>query len=382
MNKIKILTRSGITNFCVKSQKGQQLNMNEVEAITNRKIAGLLCAHLVPKGNNFKLEYNITGYMTLSQYLRSTINKELFASLLYNIYSILQNLQNSHFSVKSVLLNHNQVFVNPSSKSISFVYMPIQYFDNCVSIKDFYLNIAYNGVFAPNESNDYVREYIRILNDGINFSMFELEQYIGKLSGKQYPTKAQQNCNRCNTANSNTAQFCMSCGSQLKHEKKRDDVTYDVLSMNSLQSEKKEKVTVPDDGGEKKKKAETQDFSGGTTVLGDDNGTTVLGVYENEDDIVYPYLLREKNQEKVTVNKPSFRIGKEKQYSDFFVSDNSAVSRSHADIVTRDGRYFIIDRNSTNKTRVEGRIIAPEQEFEIFPGTKLRLANEDFVFNV
>lgn len=82
------------------------------------------------------------------------------------------------------------------------------------------------------------------------------------------------------------------------------------------------------------------------------------------------------------MDKPSFRIGKEKRYCDYFVSDNSAVSRSHADIVTKNKRYYITDLNSTNKTYVDGRAIPVEKEVEIFSGTKLRLANEDFVFYV
>ena len=96
----------------------------------------------------------------------------------------------------------------------------------------------------------------------------------------------------------------------------------------------------------------------------------------------YPYLIRCKNDEKIMVNKPTFRIGKEKKYCDYFVVNNNAVSRSHADIITKGKRYYIIDLNSTNKTYVDGRAIAIEKEIEIFNETKLRLANEDFVFYI
>lgn len=100
------------------------------------------------------------------------------------------------------------------------------------------------------------------------------------------------------------------------------------------------------------------------------------------EELAFPYLIREKTEEKISVDKPSFRIGKENSYCDYFVSDNNAISRSHADIITRDHRYFIIDHNSTNKTYVDGRVIPVEKEIEIFSGTKIRLANEDFVFYI
>ena len=129
------------------------------------------------------------------------------------------------------------------------------------------------------------------------------------------------------------------------------------------------------------KKNNTQGLSSGTTVLGADYGTTVLGS-EELDEPVYPYLIREKNQEKIFVNKPSFRLGKEKAFCDYFIFDNNYVSRSHADIITRDGRYYIKDLNSTNKTYLDGRAIPIEKEIEIFSGAKIRLANEDFVFYI
>lgn len=37
-----------------------------------------------------------------------------------------------------------------------------------------------------------------------------------------------------------------------------------------------------------------------------------------------------KNNEKIKLVKPVFRIGKEKSYVDYFIGDNTTVSRSHA----------------------------------------------------
>ena len=386
MNKFKIVTRNHNKYLCVKSQKGQQLNMNEVEVITNRKVVGLLHTQVQHKGSGFKLDYNITGYITLSEYLRSTLNKPLFAMLLGNIFTIFQNMQTSHFSFKNLLLNQNQIFVDPASKNIFFVFLPIQYFDNCTSVKDFYLSIAGKTVFASDDNTDYVKEYIRILNSGINFSVFELEQYIAKLSGKQTSDKQKQNCKKCDAINTHTSQFCNSCGTNLKQEKSvvREDTTYDPLNPNKTKKDEIKEEVAPEPPVQEKNekvKAVTENFSGVTTVLGDANGTTVLGAYEEEEP-TYPYLIREKSQENISVNKPVFRIGKEKQYTDLFVSDNSAVSRSHADIITKDGRFYIVDKNSTNKTYLDERAIPPEKEVEIFSGMKIRLANEDFIFYV
>ena len=109
--------------------------------------------------------------------------------------------------------------------------------------------------------------------------------------------------------------------------------------------------------------------------------TTVLGAGVQQMEIV-PFLIRSKNNEKILLNKPVFRIGKEKSYVDYFVSDNPAVSRSHANIITREKDYFIIDTNSKNHTYVNGNMIQSNTEVKITHGTKIRLANEDFIFNL
>ena len=122
---------------------------------------------------------------------------------------------------------------------------------------------------------------------------------------------------------------------------------------------------------------------GETTVLGANTSgeTTVLNL-NNVQTKVCPYLIRKKNNERIEINKPVFRIGKERSYVDYFVSDNTAVSRSHANIIIRDGRYFIIDTNSTNHTYVNGSVIQSNTEVEITNGDRVRLGNEEFEFNI
>lgn len=120
---------------------------------------------------------------------------------------------------------------------------------------------------------------------------------------------------------------------------------------------------------------------GETTVLGvgsEAGETTVLGASQAQ--IIKPYLLRIKNNERIELNKPVFRIGKERSYVDYFVSDNTAVSRSHANIINKDNEFYIVDTNSTNHTYVNGSMIQGNVETKIEHGTKIRLANEDFEF--
>ena len=67
---------------------------------------------------------------------------------------------------------------------------------------------------------------------------------------------------------------------------------------------------------------------------------------------------------------------------DYFIGDNSAISRSHANIITRDGKYFVMDTNSTNHTFVNGSMIQSNVEVPLEHGTMLRLADEEFEFKL
>ena len=114
-------------------------------------------------------------------------------------------------------------------------------------------------------------------------------------------------------------------------------------------------------------------MTGDTTVL----NTSMLNHVPDT-----PYLTRVKTNEKAHINKPSYRIGKEKSYVDYFIGDNTAISRSHANILERGGEYYIVDTNSTNHTYVDNQMVPSNQEYPIKSGAKIRLANEDFIFTI
>ena len=123
----------------------------------------------------------------------------------------------------------------------------------------------------------------------------------------------------------------------------------------------------------------------GDTVLLDESSesgeTTLLNSGDNGKEI-RPYLLRVKTNEKIYVDKTVFKIGKERKYVDYCIEGNSAVSRSHASIIYKENKYFVVDTNSTNHTYVDGERIDSNTEVKIKHGTKLRFANEEFEFHV
>lgn len=114
---------------------------------------------------------------------------------------------------------------------------------------------------------------------------------------------------------------------------------------------------------------------GDTTVLGNDMGTT----YQQAKSA---YLVRKKNNERVKITKDVFYIGKERSFVDYFIGDNPAISRSHANIICKNGEYFIVDTNSTNHTFLDGQMLTSNVEAKLESGCEITLANEKFIFEI
>lgn len=125
---------------------------------------------------------------------------------------------------------------------------------------------------------------------------------------------------------------------------------------------------------------------GETTVLSGAGETTVLDSGAGETSVLSMAplckLIREKGGEVVNITKADFVIGKERSRVDYCISDNNSISRTHARIVSKEGKFFIIDQNATNGTYVNNVRSQPRREVEIKEGDQIKLSDEVFTFKV
>ena len=91
-------------------------------------------------------------------------------------------------------------------------------------------------------------------------------------------------------------------------------------------------------------------------------------------------MLIDKKTGRVTVvNKPVFRIGREKGYVDYLVEEPT-VSRVHCVICTKNDAYAITDSNSTNHTYVDGVCLPANVEQPLRHGAVIGLGELQLVF--
>lgn len=70
------------------------------------------------------------------------------------------------------------------------------------------------------------------------------------------------------------------------------------------------------------------------------------------------------------------QVGRDVEVSDIVV-DEPLVSRRHARLERREGRWYVVDLASTNATRVNGGVVS---EWPLTPGDELRFARARCLF--
>ena len=120
--------------------------------------------------------------------------------------------------------------------------------------------------------------------------------------------------------------------------------------------------------------------SADTTVFTQDNGDTVVLQYEERKKKKTACLVREYTGEKIHITEQEFVIGKDPSQTDYSITGNTAISRTHVVIIQNNDTYEVADKNATNGTFVNGKKVEAFQKMILKDGDVLRLADENFTF--
>ena len=108
------------------------------------------------------------------------------------------------------------------------------------------------------------------------------------------------------------------------------------------------------------------------------SGETELLFAEETEDAPQLYRLAEKKR--IPITAFPFFIGS-REGVDYDPGDRG-VSRLHARLELRGGRYWIMDLNSTNGTALNGEELTPNEETELFHGDRVEIAGTLYEFRV
>lgn len=330
MSKLKVSIKKSTVTAMMKAGRKERINETELSQLARIKPCGIM--H-VTKTKKDSVIYTCPANINLTDRLKKAVSKYDFFFMMEQIVIMVQDVYNNGLNVNSVRFNMDDVYINEMTKEMYFIYFPIVGGQESADIVGFIENIIYTMTPVINEDTNYISRFMYYVRSFHGFNGNAIEKYISR------EERAVVNV--------------------LKNKA--------VTMQQTMQQQIMQQVM--------------QGSMDGTTVLSDDSISIQQMQQMQPVNYHFASLTRQVTGEKIELGKPSFVLGKNPEKSDYAVAGNTNISRIHAVITTRNGRYYVMDQNSTNGTFINGRIIKAGQETEILPGDCLMLANEEFIFN-
>lgn len=326
MSKLKVSIKKSTVTAMMKAGRKERINETELSQLARIKPCGIM--H-VTKTKKDSVIYTCPANINLTDRLKKAISKYDFFFMIEQIVIMVEDVYNNGLNVNSVRFNMDDVYINEMTKEMYFIYFPIVGGQESADIVGFIENIIYTMTPVINEDTNYISRFMYYVRSFHGFNGNAIEKYISR----------------------------------------EERAVVNVLKNKAVTMQQQIMQQV------------MQGSMDGTTVLSDD-GISVQQIQQMQPvNYHFASLTRQVTGEKIELGKPSFVLGKNPEKSDYAVAGNTNISRVHAVITTRNGRYYVMDQNSTNGTFINGRIIKAGQETEILPGDCLMLANEEFIFN-
>lgn len=339
MSKLKVSIKKSTVTAMMKAGRKERINETELSQLARIKPCGIM--H-VTKTKKDSVIYTCPANINLTDRLKKAISKYDFFFMMEQIVIMVEDVYNNGLNVNSVRFNMDDVYINEMTKEMYFIYFPIVGGQESADIVGFIENIIYTMTPVINEDTNYISRFMYYVRSFHGFNGNAIEKYISREERAVVNVLKNKAVTMQQTMQQQTMQQTM-----------QQQIMQQVM----------------------------QGSMDGTTVLSDD-GISIQQIQQMQPvNYHFASLTRQVTGEKIELGKPSFVLGKNPEKSDYAVAGNTNISRVHAVITMRNGRYYVMDQNSTNGTFINGRIIKAGQETEILPGDCLMLANEEFIFN-
>jgi len=345
--KFKAKTKDCQLIIRAKASFGESIDTKELDRFARIFLRGFLKPKVIKKG---LVEYTGPVGISLFERMKEPLTKRDFLFVIEQIVVAVQKLQANGLSLGYLEKGLQDVYINKVTKEVQFVYMPTIKQRNTGDIATLIESFVYSVKPADEKTSEVVSRFVYFFRAMKQIDVEKIEVFIAKEDRSVVNTIKKQNAGQSGYMTNKQQHYYEHYDDEATGKMDDDDEATGLLSK------------IQDDEA--------------TGLLNDNNVMTV-----QNNNVCYAKLYRVLTDEEIIINKPVFRLGKERSYVDYFVSNNVAVSRSHADIITRGNQHFIIDLNSKNHTFVNGRELPAQSEIEIKNGDKLTLADEEFVFN-
>lgn len=362
------------------------------------------------KFDNEVFYYNITNKMSLRKYMALGLNQKKLFYLIERLIDAELCFIESGINPQYMMYDADLVLVDKDTQEITFIYVPAT--DHGLMyrpLKAFIKEILANAVYDEMENLDYVGRLITYINKNKVLDIDALPAVLADIKDSQKNLSRMTQHGAVAMAKAAAAEVAAAAAAEeaaeafaVKEpmqeaapdvqlpEKEEAETNVDDLSISGIDMleshEAKAEEALPDISFEitepkeeltdEKAEEKAEEIKEAPVQTDDEKISIGEAPVEQKK---YPYLVRSKNQEIITIDKDEFKLGKIFG-ADYMLSDNPAVSRMHAIIHNVDNTYYICDNYSTNATYLNDERLEPGKNYLLMNGVKVRLANDEFTY--
>lgn len=360
--KLKFTEHGG--EVCIKCRftGNEMLNEPEYRYFIDNRIKGWLVPFA--EGSD-RLEFTGAKGIPLINLIRSGIDKQEYFRIVKNLLDIIKVAETCGFNMQNIVLDPDFITIAPESFEIALFYLPLWYNESC---NDGIVNCLRRiSTFAQYKSQaDYsaVDGFMNFVCRASGFTISEAMEYIRREAPSLFPAKSAQK-----PAHTQFSRPVSHAPEPSAHLSTAQTIINEINKgsqqfRNTSAPEVPEPKIIPALESDKK------------NVLPE----LIKSEHIRSAPQKYPTLTRRATGVTVNIDKPVFRIGKERDKVDFCITENRTISRLHATIYTQNGSCFVEDNNSTNRTYINGTPVPANMEIKIKSGDVLKLSNEEFDF--
>lgn len=417
--------------------ENEKIDNVSIGMMRNNDIKGLLPIDIIIHDSMTEFKYKTEKLKNLDEYLSEELTKEDLLNVFENICKALTDIEEYMLGEAQLVLENKYIFTD--NGNIKMILLPLYDRRNNLGILEFFKNLLIYMMVKNNKAANFAADVSRQLSDEESFSIGKFLQLISQIKQKKHienfdiikpeiksdfkerrvynieeqlePVNNKPLSNielDMKPVNSEKKKGVFGFGKVEKKEEisrtrendyhkqssflipgREEPVNIATVSRKesnekkgfSLFGKKKEKEVYVVDNKTEASKLHSNNFAETTVLQNSDRfaETTLLGLSVN---VLNAFLIWKRTGEKILIDKSSFRIGREKSYVDFCINDNSSVGRNHAEIVRKDGSFFIRDLKSLNFTMVNGEKVSSSVEVELWDNDIISLSNEEFEFHM
>lgn len=341
--------------------------------LSNNQIPGILPVSCVRTDGGQVVRFRISSLTALMGCWGGAITRQKLLTFLTSFCRAALECRDYLLDPERIVLGWDRVFLDPLTGEARVAYLPVLGAQvQQPTAGAFLRDLLQHTTFAPNEDSSHIPILLNAVNQ-TNFSLEELYGQLRQLSAGKTPVqpvtpgKAPQPVQPVRPVQPVQPVQPVRPVQQVQP-------VQPVRPVQPVQSAPGFAAPRP-----------VRPVQGGTVILGggaaaaDPGATVCLDRSETPaPQAAAIRLKRRRTGETASVNRPIFRVGREKRVADFCLgAETGYVGSEHAYFLCREDGVYLVDNNSMNHTWLNGQMLPANQPQPVKPGDVIKMADEE-----